>query len=183
MTLQAALAELHAQGRETPCAGQADRWDSDDAGVRASAAQECAACPIVAACRQEAKELPYATGVWGGTDRSRRDGQPGRARYAFTPQQEAAMAAAARDDATFAEIAELIGASRSVVGRWLRENVPSHERRAPRDRSYVDQPWLEQAVRLRDEEHLSFSAIAVSVGVPVHQVRHAYHRAQTKAAS
>lgn len=71
--LDAGLLAMAEDGLRPPCAADPQRWLSDDRAERASAAADCAACPVLAACRESGADEPC--GVWGGVDRVPRIGR------------------------------------------------------------------------------------------------------------
>lgn len=54
-------------GLRVPCIGRGE-WTSEDPGVRAVAARECAGCPILGQCAQTAQATRQRFGVWAGHD-------------------------------------------------------------------------------------------------------------------
>jgi hypothetical protein len=66
------LADLNDQGRATYCATDPAPFTSEDYHERREAAEACAACPAIAACRRFADENAEPAHVWGGVDRTPR---------------------------------------------------------------------------------------------------------------
>ena len=64
---------LVAANHRTPCReGDDDAWFASEAAERARAAQACAPCPVLDACRAYAIAARERHGVWGGRDREDR---------------------------------------------------------------------------------------------------------------
>lgn len=71
VTLLDALAE-HAQRGDFPECRGSDAWLSEDAEVRAEAAERCAPCVVLAECAAAAAELRPTFGTFGGRDFTKR---------------------------------------------------------------------------------------------------------------
>ena len=67
------LTELLRSGGWLPCAGR-DEWLSEAPDDRGEAAQACAWCPLLDACRPLAEAEEPLAGVWGGIDYEQRHG-------------------------------------------------------------------------------------------------------------
>lgn len=71
-----------------PCEDDPDLFFSELRRHKREARQKCAACPVMAACRDTALELHCAGqtewGVWGGMDRDERDAIAQRRTAAMT---------------------------------------------------------------------------------------------------
>ena len=70
LTLSDALDDLARRGRTTPCQIDPDPFTSDDPTERREAAQACAGCPILDACRTTAEAMREPFHVWAGADRT-----------------------------------------------------------------------------------------------------------------
>ena len=70
--LDVALVVMAATGERPPCGefGAHDSWLSEDARVRAAAAEACGPCPLLELCGAAAVEGREKFGVWGGRDRT-----------------------------------------------------------------------------------------------------------------
>ena len=68
--LALALDDLATRGRSTPCQIDPAPFTSDRPAERREAAEACAPCPILDACRDSADTLRESWHVWGGRDRT-----------------------------------------------------------------------------------------------------------------
>lgn len=71
--LTAAIWELQDSGRDVPCSGMWDSFQSEYTEVRAMAVPLCRRCPVLAECRAAAVANHEKFGVWGGKDRTHPD--------------------------------------------------------------------------------------------------------------
>ena len=68
LVLQHALDEIANAGRSTPCQADPNPFTSDDPEERQEAAEACAGCPVLLACRHYAQTAEEPFHVWGGID-------------------------------------------------------------------------------------------------------------------
>lgn len=68
LALQHILDQIADAGRSTPCQVDPDPFTSDDPEERQQAAQACAGCPALDACRHYAQTAEEPFHVWGGID-------------------------------------------------------------------------------------------------------------------
>lgn len=77
-------------GAPSPCAGSPEVWTSTDEGDALVAAEHCHACPARQPCREYGEAIAATCGVFGGIDRTPRDGRPGRRRTDHTEMERSA---------------------------------------------------------------------------------------------